>query len=99
MGKKVIGYGASTKGNTIMAYYGIGSDLVSHVADRNPIKWGRKTVTGIPIISEEQAREMKPDYFLAFPYHFMREFLSREEAFINRGGRFISPIPRLTLLP
>lgn len=95
-GKKIIGYGASTKGNTIMAYYGIDASLVSYVADRNPIKWGRTTVTGIPIISEEDARKMLPDYFLAFPYHFMKEFLARETAFLKNGGKFISPVPSLT---
>lgn len=98
LGKKVIGYGASTKGNTILAYYGIGRDLVPYVADRNPIKWGRETVTRIPIISEEKARQMKPDYFLAFPYHFMPEFLKREVEFLVSGGKFISPIPKLTFV-
>lgn len=95
-GKKVIGYGASTKGNTILAYYGITPDLLPFVADRNPIKYGRQTVTRIPIISEKEAREMQPDFFLAFPYHFMHEFLSREEKFLERGGQFVSPIPELT---
>lgn len=99
LGKKVLGYGASTKGNTILAYYGIGPDLVSHVADRNPIKWGRQTVTRIPIISEDDARKMKPDYFLTLPYHFMDEFLIREQEFVHRGGKFVSPIPTLTILP
>lgn len=94
---EVIGYGASTKGNTILAYYGIDSDLIPYVADRNPIKWGRHTVTGIPIISEEKARALNPRFFLAFPYHFMSEFLSREAPFLQSGGRFISPIPELTL--
>lgn len=98
LGKKVIGYGASTKGNTIMAYYGIGPDLVPYVADRNPIKWGRQTVTGIPIVSEEEARAMKPDYFLAFPYHFMKEFKAREVDFLKQGGKFVSPIPALELI-
>jgi hypothetical protein len=99
LGKTVIGYGASTKGNTILAYYGIGPDLISYVADRNPIKWGRQTVTRIPIISEDEARKMNPDYFLALPYHFMDEFLQREQEFVKRGGKFISPIPRLTFFP
>ncbi len=98
LGKKVIGYGASTKGNTILAYYGIGPDLVPYVADRNPIKWGRQTVTRIPIISEEEARSMNPDYLLAFPYHFMKEFLERETDFLKRGGKFVSPIPKLTFI-
>jgi hypothetical protein len=94
-GKKVLGYGASTKGNTLMAYYGIGPDLVSHVAERNPIKWGRHTVTGIPIISEEEMRSMEPDYLVAFPYHFMSEFLEREKALLDKGCQFVSPIPNL----
>lgn len=98
LGKKVIGYGASTKGNTILAYYGIGPDLLPFVADRNPIKWGRQTVTRIPIISEEEARAMKPDFFLALPYHFMSEFLEREADFLQRGGKFVSPIPTLSLI-
>ena len=95
-GKKVIGYGASTKGNTILAYYGIGPELLPCIAERNPIKWGRETVTRIPIISEEEARLMNPDYFLAFPYHFMKEFLVRESDFLKKGGQFVSPIPHLT---
>lgn len=98
LGKKVIGYGASTKGNTILAYYGIGPDLMPFVADRNPIKWGRQTVTRIPIISEDEARAMKPDYLVAFPYHFMKEFLEREKEFLAAGGKFVSPIPKLTII-
>lgn len=97
--KLVIGYGASTKGNTIMSYYGIGTELVPYVADRNPNKFGRQTVTRIPIISEDAARDMKPDYFLAFAYHFMDEFLFREKEFLDRGGKFISPNPVLNILP
>lgn len=99
LGKRVLGYGASTKGNTLLSYYGIGPELVPYVADRNPIKWGRHSVTKIPIISEEEARRMEPDFFLALPYHFMEEFRQREKAFIARGGKFISPIPHLKLLP
>lgn len=98
LGKKVIGYGASTKGNTILGYYGIGPEQLPFVADRNPIKWGRQTVTRIPIISEEAARAMNPDYLLAFPYHFMKEFLQRESDFLKKGGKFVSPIPKLTII-
>jgi hypothetical protein len=99
LGKTVIGYGASTKGNTILAYYGIGPDLLPFVADRNPIKWGRQTVTRIPIISEDEARKMKPDYFLTLPYHFINEFLTRETEFLQGGGKFVLPIPCLAILP
>lgn len=94
-GQKVYGYGASTKGNTMLQYYGIGSDLVPAIADRNPDKWGKRTVTGIPIISEEQMREERPDYLLVLPFHFLGSFMARERAFLERGGRFIVPLPQL----
>ena len=97
-GKKVLGYGASTKGNTILSYLGIGPELISAIADRNPIKYGRTTVTGIPIISEEEARLIKPDFFFTLPYHFMNEFLTREIDFIRRGGLFITPVPQLQII-
>lgn len=60
---------------------------------------GRQAVTRIPIISEEEARAMNPDYLLAFPYHFMKEFLERETDFLKKGGKFISPVPKLTVIP
>ena len=53
----------------------------------------------IPIISEEEARTMKPDYFLVLPYHFLDEMMVREKEFIERGGKFIVPVPTVKLLP
>ena len=94
-GSVVSGYGASTKGNTVLQYFGIGRDLLPAIADRNPRKWGRYTPgTNIPIISEDYAREIQPDYFLALPYHFIESFIAREHKFIERGGRFIVPFPQ-----
>ena len=94
-GKTIIGYGASTKGNTLLQYCDIGPDLLPYIAERNPAKWGRKTVgSNIPIIREEEARAMNPDYFLALPYHFMDSFKKRAAAFLARGGRFIVPVPK-----
>lgn len=94
-GKIISGYGASTKGNTVLQYFGIGKDLLPAIADRNPRKWGRHTPgTHIPIISEEYAREIQPDYFFALPYHFIESFIAREHEFIDRGGRFIVPFPQ-----
>ncbi len=98
LGKLVLGYGASTKGNTMMSYYGIDKTLIPYVADRNPIKHGRETVTRIPIISEQDMRDMKPDYLLVFAYHFIDEFITREQEFLKSGGKFIVPIPKLKLL-
>ncbi len=98
-GKKIHVYGASTKGNTILQYAGIDSSLVEAAADRNPDKWGSETIaTKIPIISEEDSRGMKPDYYLALPWHFLEEFLEREQEFLGRGGQFIVPLPEVRLL-
>ncbi len=98
--KLVIGYGASTKGNVILQYCDIGTELLPCLADRNPRKHGARTLgTNIPIISEEEARSMKPDYFLVLPYHFLSEMAEREKEFIAGGGRFIVPVPTVQLVP
>lgn len=97
-GKKVFVYGASSKGNVLLQYCGLGPELIPYAADRNPRKWGTKTLgTDIPIISEEEARAMKPDYFLVLPYHFIEEMLVREKDFLDRGGKFIIPVPNVRI--
>jgi NDP-4-keto-2,6-dideoxyhexose 3-C-methyltransferase len=98
-GKTIHVYGASTKGNTILQYAGLDSSLIPYAADRNEDKWGSETIrTGIPIISEEESRAMKPDYYLALPWHFLDEFLDREQEFLRAGGEFIVPLPEVTLV-
>lgn len=99
-GKKVFVYGASTKGNVLLQYCGLCEDVIPYAAERNPRKWGTKTLgSNIPIISEEDARAMKPDYFLVLPYHFLDEMLAREKEFTDRGGKFIVPVPTVKLVP
>lgn len=98
-GKKVYVYGASTKGNTMLQFYDLKYPMIKAAADRNPIKWGKRTVaTLIPIISEEQARSEKPDYFLILPWHFLKEFMKREENYLKSGGKFIVPLPNLKII-
>ena len=98
-GKKVYVYGASTKGNTVLQYFGLDHTLITAAAERNPDKWGRVTVgTKIPIISEAEARSAKPDYFLILPWHFLEEFMAREHDYLYSGGRFIVPFPYFTLI-
>jgi len=98
-GKRVYVYGASTKGNTVLQYYGLDASTIAGAAERNPEKWGRVTVgTHIPIVSEEEARRAKPDYFLVLPWHFLREFQAREHEYLMNGGRFIIPAPHFTLI-
>jgi NDP-4-keto-2,6-dideoxyhexose 3-C-methyltransferase len=68
-------------------------------AEKNPDKWGKVTVgTHIPIISEDEARSAKPDYFLVLPWHFLQEFQAREKHYLMGGGRFIVPMPHFTLI-
>ena len=97
-GKTVIGYGASTKGNTLLQFYGITPDLIPFIAERTPEKWGKKTIgTGIPIISEDEARKKKPDYLFVFPWHFVDSFRQREQALLKAGTQMIVPLPYLTI--
>jgi NDP-4-keto-2,6-dideoxyhexose 3-C-methyltransferase len=92
-GKKVFVYGASTKGNVILQYYGLDHTLIAAAAERSPEKWGKYTIgTGIPIISEEEARKQQPDYFLVLPWAFFDEFYKRESEWRGKGGKFIVPL-------
>lgn len=98
-GKKIYVYGASTKGNTLLQFYGLDADLIGKAVDKNTEKWGKKTVgTHIPIISEEQARFEKPDYLLILPWHFLDEFKERERAYLQTGGKFIVPLPEFQII-
>jgi 2-polyprenyl-3-methyl-5-hydroxy-6-metoxy-1,4-benzoquinol methylase len=93
-GKTVYIYGASTKGNTILQYYGLDHNLIKAAAERSPEKWGKYTVgTQIPIVSEDQARADQPDYFLVLPWAFFDEFYVRETEWREAGGKFIVPLP------
>ncbi len=100
-GKMVCVYGASTKGNFLLQWYGIDYDDVLYAAERSPEKWGKVTAgTDIKIYSEAIVRQQRPDYMLVLPYAFTSEFLEREkdEAWRKAGGKFIVPLPELRIL-
>src|SRR3989344_2260762 len=98
-GKKVYVYGASTKGNTLLQFYGLDYRLITAPAERHSDKWGMKTVgTLIPIISEADARAANPHHFLVLPWHFMKEFKEREGEFLKKGGKFIVPLPEFKVI-
>jgi SAM-dependent methyltransferase len=98
-GKKIYGYGASTKGNTLLQYFGLDSRLITAIAERSPYKFGYKTIgTNIPIISEDEMRQANPDFALVLPWHFISEFQMREQAFLDNGGTFIVPCPDFQLI-
>ncbi len=99
-GKKVYVYGASTKGNAILQYYGLDHRLITAASERSPEKWGKYTVgSWIPIVSEEQARKDRPDYFLVLPWAFFDEFYAREKEWRLSGGKFIVPLPEFKVVP
>ncbi len=98
-GKKVFGYGASTKGNVLLQFCGVTTSHVPYIAEVNEQKFGCYTPgTNIPIISEKEARAMKPDYFLALPWHFKNSILERERDYIEQGGKFIFPLPEIEIV-
>ena len=92
-------YGASTKGNVILQYYGLDSNLIEAAAERSPWKWGKYTVGSmIKCVSEKEARAANPDYFLVLPYAFIDEFSKREKKWKNSGGKFILPLPKFRVI-
>jgi hypothetical protein len=98
-GSLTLGYGASTKGNVILQYCGIGRDLVPYFAEVNRDKVGSYTPGSlIPIISEDEARAMRPHFFLAMPWHFRENLLLREAEFLATGGRMIFPLPEIEVV-
>jgi hypothetical protein len=98
-GKTVWGYGASTKGNTLLQYFGLDHTLIDGMAERSPYKYGLKTVgTNISIYSEEDMRKARPDYLLVLPWHFINEFRQRECEYLQAGGKFIVPCPKFEII-
>ena len=96
-GKTVYAYGASTKGNTILQYYGLDRNLIHGAAEIHPEKIGKYTVaTHIPIIKEEDAKK-KADYFLVLPFSFRESFISREQEWLRQGGAFIFCTPQFEI--
>jgi NDP-4-keto-2,6-dideoxyhexose 3-C-methyltransferase len=98
-GKMICIYGASTKGNTLLQYFGIDNQLITCIAEKNTSKYGKFTPgTLIPIISEEKVRDMNPDFMLVLPWHFKDEFIAREKSYLDDGGQFIFPLPYIDVV-
>lgn len=98
-GKKVFGYGASTKGNVLLQFCGFTAHDIPCIADVNPDKYGCVTPgTHIPIVSEEEARALRPDFFLVLPWHFKAGIIEREAEFLAAGGHLIFPMPEIEIV-
>lgn len=92
--KKIAGYGAPAKGNTLLNYFKIGSDLLDYIIDDSPFKQGLYTPgTHIPVYSAQKIKEDKPDYILILAWNFAKPIMKKYSWFEKEGGRFIIPVP------
>ncbi|MFO1300379.1 MAG: class I SAM-dependent methyltransferase [Burkholderiaceae bacterium] len=98
-GKRVVGYGAPGKGNTLLNYCGIRTDFLDFTVDANPYKQGKFTPgTRIPILPPSAIREARPDYVLILPWN-LKDEISRAAGYVSEwGGKFVTPIPRVQVL-
>ncbi len=98
-GKRILGYGASTKGNVLLQFCGFTEADIPAIAEVNPEKFGCFTPgTEIPIVSEADAKRMRPDYFLVLPWHFKDGIVAREEEYLAQGGKMIFPLPEIEIV-
>ncbi len=97
-GRTVVGYGAPGKGNTLLNYCGIGTDFLDYTVDRNPHKHG-KFLPGshIPVLPPERIAETKPDYLLILPWNLRKEIIEQMGFIRQWGGKFVVPIPEVTV--
>jgi len=98
-GKNIWIYGASTRGNVVLQYFGLNSKIIDSIADKNPDKWGKKTIGSlIPIKSPEEMRKANPDYLLVNTWHFFDEIKKQEEEYFEKGGCFIVALPEFRII-
>jgi SAM-dependent methyltransferase len=98
-GRRIVGYGAPGKGNTLLNYCGIRTDFLDYTVDANPYKQGKYTPgTRIPIYAPEKLRETKPDYVLILPWNLKDEIIRQASYILEWGGRFVVPIPETRVL-
>lgn len=98
-GKTIVGYGAPAKGNTLLNYCGVRSDFIDYTVDRSPHKQGRFLPgSHIPIHHPDMIQQTKPDYLLLFPWNIKDEIMGQMAGIRQWGGRFVAPIPEVTVL-
>jgi methylation protein EvaC len=98
-GRRVVGYGATSKSTTILNYCGIGPDLIGYICDTTPIKQGRLTPgMHIPVVPHDAFVEDRPDLAVLFAWNHAEEILAKEHDFGARGGRWITHVPTVRLM-
>jgi SAM-dependent methyltransferase len=99
-GKRVVGYGAPAKGNTLIAFLDLGPETIEYIADRSPLKQGRYTPnTPIPVVPPARLLQDRPDYVLLLAWNFADEILEQQAEYCRLGGKFIVPVPRVRIVP
>jgi len=99
MKKKVLGYGASTKGNVILQFCNIDEKLIPYIGEVNKYKYNKYTPgSNIKIISENKLKNMNPDYMLVLPWHFKNFIIKKERQFLKDGGKLIFPLPDIEIV-
>ncbi|MBN8473923.1 class I SAM-dependent methyltransferase [Sulfuritalea sp.] len=98
-GKKVAGYGATSKSTTILNYCGIGPDLIAYISDTTPIKQGKCTPgMHIPVVPYQTFKEDPPDYAVLFAWNHAEEIMAKERDFMASGGKWIVHVPEVRVL-
>jgi len=97
--KKVAGYGAAAKGNTLLNYCGIKNDLIKFVVDANPYKQNKfLPASHIPVVTEDQLKKYQPDLVIIFPWNIKEEVMNQLFYIREWGGKFVVPIPDLQVI-
>jgi hypothetical protein len=98
-GRRLAGYSAPAKGNTLLNYFRIGPETLEWIADRNELKQGRYTPgIRIPVVSPDRIAVDQPDYLLILAWNFRDEIVQQQSEFLAKGGKFIVPIPRVEII-
>lgn len=98
-GKRVVGYGAPAKGNTLLSFLELGPSLIPYIADRSALKQGRYTPGAhIPVVAPARLLEDQPDYVLVLAWNFLDEVMEQQAEYRKRGGKFIVPVPDVKIL-
>lgn len=98
-GKKIAGYGATSKSTTILNYCGIGPELIEYISDTTPIKQGKFTPgMHVPVVPYETFNSNPPDYAVLFAWNHAEEIMAKEKEFMAAGGKWIVHVPEVKVL-
>jgi predicted TPR repeat methyltransferase len=98
-GRRVAGYGAPAKGNTLLGFLEIGPELLPYIVDRSPLKQGLYTPgMHIPVVPTERLLADQPDYVLLLAWNFVDEIIEQQAEYLRRGGKFIIPVPEVRIV-